>query len=69
MSNEIIAVGLDVGTSKVRCVIGEVAEDGRMNVLGSGESESKGLRRGVVTSAEAVSESIKKAVGEAEPVG
>ena len=68
MSNEILAVGLDIGTSKIRCVIGEPSPDGRMNVIGAGEADSKGLRRGVVTSAEAVAESIRKAVGEAERV-
>ena len=65
MSNEIIAVGLDIGTSRVRCVIGEAA-GGKMNIVGFGESESKGLRRGVVTSTENVAESIRRAVGEAE---
>lgn len=68
MNNEIQAVGLDVGTSKVRCVIGESAPDGKLNIIGVGEAESKGLRRGIVTSAEAVSESIRKAVAEAERV-
>jgi cell division protein FtsA len=68
MANEIQAVGLDIGTSKVRCIIGEPANDGRMNIVGIGEAESKGLRRGVVTSTESVAESIRKAVGEAERV-
>ena len=68
MSNEIHAVGLDVGTSKIRCVIGEPSEDGKMNIVGIGEADSKGLRRGVVTSTEAVAEAIRKAVGEAERV-
>jgi cell division protein FtsA len=66
MSNEIQAVGLDIGTTKVRCVIGEPASGGKMNILGTGEAESKGLRRGVVTSTENVAESIRRAVGEAE---
>jgi len=68
MSSEIQAVGLDVGTSKVRCVIGESSSDGKLNIIGVGESESKGMRRGIVTSAEAVSESIRKAVADAERV-
>ena len=68
MANEIQAVGLDVGTSRVRCVIGEPSASGKMNVVGYGEAESKGLRRGVVTSTEAVAESIRKAVAEAERV-
>jgi len=68
MSGEIQAVGLDIGTSRVRCVIGEPSADGKMNIVGIGEAESKGLRRGVVTSTESVAESIRKAVGEAERV-
>jgi len=68
MANEIQAVGLDIGTSRVRCVVGEPASDGRMNIVGIGEAESKGLRRGVVTSTESVAEAIRKAVTEAERV-
>ena len=68
MSSEIQAVGLDIGTSRVRCVIGEAAPSGVMNIVGIGEAESKGLRRGVVTSTEAVAEAIRKAVSEAERV-
>ena len=68
MTNEILAVGLDIGTTRVRCVIGEPAEDGKMNIIGIGEAESKGLRRGIVTSTEAVADAIRKAVGEAERI-
>ncbi|MCO6510812.1 MAG: cell division protein FtsA [Aridibacter famidurans] len=62
------AVGLDIGTSRVRCVIGEPAENGKMNVVGIGQAESKGLRSGIVTTAKAVVESISKAIDEAERV-
>ncbi len=62
------AVGLDIGTSRVRCVIGEPTEGGRMNIVGMGQAESKGLRSGIVTTAKAVVESIAKAVEEAERV-
>ncbi len=68
MSSEIQAVGLDIGTSRVRCVVGEPAAGGRMNIVGIGDAESKGLRRGVVTSTESVAEAIRKAVTEAERV-
>jgi cell division protein FtsA len=67
MNREIHAIGLDVGTSKVRCVVGE-AEGGKLKIVGVGESDSRGLRRGIVTGAESVSESIRRAVGEAERV-
>ena len=68
MVQDITAAGLDVGTSKIRCVIGDAGEDGKLNILGVGEAESKGLRRGVVTSTEAVVDAIRRAVGEAERV-
>lgn len=73
MINEMInrplhAVGLDIGTSRTRCVIGEPSEKGGMNIIGFGQAESRGLRRGIVTTTDSVAESIKKAVEEAERV-
>src|SRR5688500_4692245 len=68
MTREIQAIGLDIGTSQVRCVVGEPSDNGRMNIVGIGAAESRGLRRGIVTGAEAVSESVRRAVGEAERV-
>jgi cell division protein FtsA len=67
MNREIHAVGLDIGTSKIRCVIGE-PEGSKLKIVGIGEAESRGLRRGIVTGAESVSDSIRKAVEEAERV-
>ncbi len=66
VTRSIQAVGLDIGTSKVRCIIGEVSEEGKLNIIGIGEAESRGLRRGIVTTTESVADSIKKAVEEAE---
>jgi cell division protein FtsA len=68
INREIHAVGLDIGTSRVRCVIGEPTEDGMMSIVGFGQAESRGLRRGIVTTTDAVVESIKKAVEEAERI-
>lgn len=68
MSQEFNAIGLDIGTTRVRCVVGERSGDGSMNIVGVGEAESKGLRRGVVVSTEQVADSIRRAVGEAERV-
>jgi cell division protein FtsA len=68
MIREIKAVGLDIGTSKVRCLIGELFDDGKMNIVGFGQAESRGLRRGIVTTTDSVIESIKKAVREAERI-
>jgi cell division protein FtsA len=68
INREIHAVGLDIGTSRIRCVIGEPSENNLMNVVGIGQAESRGLRRGIVTTTDAVADSIKRAVEEAERV-
>src|SRR5205814_4142684 len=59
-------VGLDVGTSKVTVVVGEVLDGEGVDVVGIGVAESRGIRRGVVVNLEAAVESIKKAIEEAE---
>ena len=41
MNSEIHAVGVDIGTSRVRCVIGEPSADGKMNIIGIGEAEDR----------------------------
>lgn len=60
-----LIVGLDIGTTKICCVVGEVAESG-LNVVGVGVAPSMGLRKGVVVNIENTVASIKKAVEEAE---
>ncbi len=62
------AVGLDIGTSRVRCVIGEPSEKNGMDIIGFGQAEARGLRRGIVTTTDTVAESIRRAVEEAERV-
>jgi cell division protein FtsA len=62
--NQII-VGLDIGTTKICCVVGEVSGD-QINIIGIGTHPSIGLRKGVVVNIESTVESIKKAVEEAE---
>jgi cell division protein FtsA len=59
-----IVVGLDIGTSKVCAVVGEMSERG-VEVIGVGSHISQGLRKGVVINIESTVESIKKAVEEA----
>src|SRR5919202_5155001 len=59
-------VGLDIGTSRVTCIIGEPGDGGLVDVVGIGESEAKGLRKGVVVDPEAAVEAITRAVEEAE---
>lgn len=60
-----LVVGLDIGTTKICTVVGEVS-DGQVNIIGLGTSPSKGLRKGVVINIESTVQSIKKAVEEAE---
>jgi cell division protein FtsA len=59
-----IIVGLDIGTSKVCAVVGEMTEQG-VEIIGVGSHISQGLRKGVVINIESTVESIKKAVHEA----
>jgi cell division protein FtsA len=59
-------VGLDVGTSKVCAIVGEVLDGGGLDVVGIGVAESRGIRRGVIVNLEAAVDSIKKAIDEAE---
>lgn len=62
--NSLIA-GLDIGTSSVRVVIAE-ALDGQLEIVGIGDAESKGLRRGVISKPELTVDAIKRAVEDAE---
>ena len=59
-------VGLDVGTSKVAAIVGEVMDDGNLDIIGIGVADSKGIRRGVVNNVDSAAEAIKKAIDEAE---
>jgi cell division protein FtsA len=59
-----IVVGLDIGTSKVCAVIGEITENG-VEIIGVGSHPSQGLRKGVVINIEGTVNSVKKAVEEA----
>ena len=59
-------VGLDLGTSKVAAIVGEVMSNGELEIIGLGVAESQGIRRGAVINQEAAVESIRKAVDAAE---
>ncbi len=59
-------VGLDIGTSKVVAIVGEIASDGTIEVVGIGSHPSKGLKKGVVVNIESTVQSIQRAVEEAE---
>src|SRR2546421_12344035 len=59
-------IGLDIGTSRVTCIVGEVGEGGLLEVVGIGEAEARGLRKGVIVNPDAAVDAIKKAVEDAE---
>ena len=59
-------IGLDIGTSKVTCIAGEPGEGGLLEVVGIGEAEARGLRKGVIVNPDAAVDAIKKAVEDAE---
>ena len=61
-----LIAGLDIGTSKIVVVIGELNEEGRYDLIGFGTQESHGLKHGVVVDIEATVQGIAKAVSEAE---
>ncbi len=65
-SEKELIVGLDIGTSKVVAIVGEVQDDGELEVIGFGSHPSRGLKRGVVVNIEATVNSIQRAVEEAE---
>ena len=65
MKNEIIA-GLDLGTTKVACIIANVIQKNNVEIIGLGISPSTGLRRGIVVNLERTTESVRNAVNEAE---
>jgi len=61
-----LIVGLDIGTSKVVVIVGEVSLDGAIEVVGIGMHPSRGLKKGVVVNIESTVRSIQHAVDEAE---
>lgn len=65
MESEII-VGLDIGTTKIACIVGRRNEYGKIEILGYGKTESIGVKRGVVANIENTVQSIRKAVELAE---
>ncbi|MGD8955719.1 MAG: cell division protein FtsA [Chromatiaceae bacterium] len=61
-----IIVGLDIGTSKVVAIVGEVRQDNEIEIIGIGSHPSRGLKKGVVVNIESTVQSIQRAVEEAE---
>lgn len=61
-----LLVGLDIGTSKLVAVVGEINHDGDLEIIGIGSHPSRGLKKGVVVNIESTVQSIQRAVEEAE---
>ena len=59
-------VGLDIGTSKVVAIVGEVTPEGELEIIGIGSHVSRGLKKGVVVNIESTVQSIQRAIEEAE---
>ena len=61
-----LIVGLDIGTSKVAAIVGEITPDGDIEIIGIGSHRSRGLKKGVVVNIESTVQSIQRAIEEAE---
>ena len=61
-----IIVGLEMGTSKICAVVGEVNASGALNIIGVGQARSRGVRKGEIADASAAAEDVRNAIVEAE---
>src|SRR5207249_635918 len=61
-----IIVGLEIGTSKVCAVVGELSEEGALNIVGLGQARSRGVRKREIADAPAAEEDVRHAIVEAE---
>jgi len=66
MFDSSIIVGLEIGTSKVCAVVGEMSAEGVLNIVGLGQAKSRGVRKGEICDAPAVEEDVRNAIVEAE---
>ncbi|WP_006787168.1 cell division protein FtsA [Thiorhodospira sibirica] len=65
-SDKGMIVGLDIGTSKVEAIVGEISADGAIEIIGIGSHPTRGLKKGVVVNIESTVQSIQRAIEEAE---
>jgi len=68
MASSKILAALDIGTSKITALVGEMDQEGKMYVIGHGVTPSEGLRRGVVVDMEKAVNSVRRAVDDAQMV-
>ena len=65
MSKPVYIVGLDIGTTKIACIVGEKMPNGKIEIRGYGKTESTGVKRGMVFNIEETVDAIKRAVAQA----
>lgn len=65
-SDKNLMVGLDIGTSKIVALIGQMTSDDQIEIVGMGSHSSRGLKKGVVVNIDAAVQSIRRAIEEAE---
>ncbi|WP_029522398.1 cell division protein FtsA [Persephonella sp. KM09-Lau-8] len=68
MGKQNIVVALDIGTSKITALVGDIDESGDLHIVGHGEVPSKGIEKGVITKPNDVINSIRKAIDMAESI-
>ncbi|KAA3635060.1 MAG: cell division protein FtsA [Calditrichaeota bacterium] len=68
MATENIIAALDIGTTKIVCLVAEMDQDGGIYIIGHGMTQSEGLRRGIVVDMEKTIKSIRKAVDDAQMI-
>ena len=61
-----MVVGLDIGTSKIVAIVGELGPEGQLEIIGIGSHVSRGLKKGVVVNIDSTVQSIQRAVEEAD---
>src|SRR5437667_6683793 len=61
-----IIVGLEIGTSKVCAIVGELSPEGALNIVGLGQARSRGVRKGEIVDASLAEEDVRHAIVEAE---
>jgi cell division protein FtsA len=59
-------VGLDIGTHKVCAIVAQITDEGRLDVIGIGQAESKGVRKGAIINLDATIDAVKRVIEEAE---
>jgi len=65
-SDQNLMVGLDIGTSKIGAIVADITPEGVIEIIGIGSHPSKGLKKGVVVNIESTTQSIQRAIEEAE---